>query len=231
MSHFQTAGWRSLLINLIITATLVVLSARAVNAQQMIVDDAETAGFHVIETWLGTEESWIQPSISLLPSWDLSPGIIFASSDADLIATNWLIETKYVPDSFALGSWKIGNVSAVVFDIDGGLSQVYSYLPLSTSILNETALLHLNVGTEFNKFDQWEGSFTSGIRGDFLLSGRVALLTEFFTYDFRDPRFQAGPRIVLFRGTLEMDITYGRGFQKNQTYPGFNVGISYSPGF
>lgn len=200
------------------------------SAQHLIVDDAAVAHQHVFEAWGGTEESWIQPSIVLNRSWNLSPGIIFNTSNQQVDATNWLVESKIVPRMWSSKRWGLGSVSALVFDFDGKLTQIYSYIPISRNILNSNSFLHLNLGFEGNQFmSDWEYAFTSGIRADLAVSERVIFLSEIFTYDFNSTGFQAGLRFVILPGQLESDVTYGRGFEDGVMYPGFNVGISFTP--
>lgn len=214
----------------IATLSFLMLFPLLLSAQHLIVDDAAVSEQHVFEAWGGTEESWIQPSIAMNDGWNLSPGIIFNTAIQEIEATNWLLESKIVPKSFTNSSWGVGNVSAVVFNFDGDLTQVYSYIPISRNILNANSFLHLNLGIEGNRLpDDWEYLFTTGFRADFALSNRVLLLSEIFSYDFKSTGFQAGFRFVIIPGQLESDITYGRGFDNIMTYPGFNVGISFTP--
>lgn len=198
--------------------------------QHLIVDDAAVAEQHVFEAWGGTEESWIQPSFVLTESWNISPGIIFDTSNQEISATNWLIESKVVPREWSNKTWGVGNVSAVVFSFDGDLTQIYSYIPVSRNILNPNSFIHLNVGFEGNQLiNDWDYAFTSGLRSDIAVSKKVILLSEIYSFNFESTGFQAGLRFVLVPGQLEMDITYGRGFEEMVTYPGFNIGISYTP--
>lgn len=196
----------------------------------MIVDDAAVTGMHVFEGWGGTEESWIQPSFVLNRGWNVSPGIIFNTSNQEIDATHWLIENKVIPSGWSNNKWAVGNVSALVFDFDGKLTQIYSYIPVSRNVVNANSFVHLNLGIEGNHLpNEWEYSFTTGLRSDLAISQRVIFLSEIFSYDFNSTGFQAGFRFVIIPGQLESDITYGRGFDDGITYPGFNIGISLIP--
>ena len=206
------------------------MSASQLSSQHLIVDDAAVSDQHVFEAWGGTEESWIQPSLAVAQGWNVSPGIIFNSSTNDFSATNWLIENKVVPRSWTKNRWGVGNVSAVVFDFNGNLTQLYSFIPISRMIFNSQSFLHLNLGLEANHLqNDWEYLFTSGIRADIAISDRILVLSEFYSFNFSSSGFQAGFRFIIIPGHLETDITYGRGFDNIMTYPGFNVGISIIP--
>lgn len=197
---------------------------KIVFSQQMIVDDATIAQKHILEAWAGTEESWIQPNLAISPSWNLNPGIIFNTSSREIDPTNWLIENKFI----ATGSrWAYGNVTAAVFDFDGRISLLYSYIPISRTIFNYNSFLHLNLGVKANHLEEeWDFSFSYGLRGDFSVTPRTILLTEVYTTPEDSTGFQGGFRFILIPGKLESDITYGQSFDGAIKYPGFNVGIS-----
>lgn len=200
------------------------VAPKIVWGQQMIVDDATIAQDHIFEGWASTEESWVQPNLAISSSWNVNPGIIFNTSNGMVDPTNWVIENKFV----GMGQrWALGNVSAAVFDFDGRVSQIYSYIPISRTVFNYNSYLHINLGIEANHFDdEWETSFTYGLRGDFSLSPQIILLSEVYSTNTDSMGFQAGLRFILIPGQLESDITYGQTFDGAIEYPGFNIGVS-----
>ena len=196
--------------------------------QQMIVDDAAITESLVFEGWGGTEEAVIQPGIALSRAWNINPGIIFNTSNNTFDATNWLIESKIVPNGWSGERWAFGNVSALVFDFDGRLTQIYSYIPISRLLFNYNSFIHLNLGVEANHYgNSWEYDFTLGFRTDLSITRRMILLSEVYSISLDDLGFQAGLRFVLIPGKMESDITYGQGFDGNVKYPGCNIGISF----
>lgn len=213
---------------LILPLLLLILytTPKVANGQQMIVDDATIASTHLLEAWVGTEESWLQPNIAINRSWNVNPAIIFNTSNQKVDPTNWLIENKFVASG---ARWSLGNVSAVVFDFDGRLSGVYSYIPVSRTIFNYNSYIHLNAGIEATHLeDEWDYSFLFGFRGDFSLTRRTILLTEIYSTNTDAIGFQGGLRFILIPGRLESDITYGQSFNGEIKYPGFNVGVSFA---
>lgn len=201
-----------------------------IKAQQMIVDDAAVADEHAFEVWGGTEESIIQPSIVFSEDWNVGPGIVFNTSNQNIEATNWFIESKLVPANWRNENWATGNVSGILFDFDGNPMQIYSYIPISKNILNPSSFLHLNLGMEGNHFPgDWDYAFTSGVRADLALSNRVIFLSEIYSANFESTSFHTGFKFVIIPGQFESDITYGRGFEENVTYPGFTIGVSFTP--
>lgn len=208
---------------------ILLLIANQASAQQMIVDDAEVTSprSFQIESWYGTQESWFQPGVSAAHWLEIAPGIIFDSSD-DFEAANWLLEAKAVPGDLEEDGWAYGLVAAPVLNFDGDLEEFFTYVPVSLMVLNDSSVLHFNVGVEGFDVDGWEYEFTTGVRGDFGIFDRVALLTEVFTGNFETPAFQAGLRFEVVPELVEMDVTYGEGFDSGD-FPGFNIGIAITP--
>ncbi len=200
------------------------------DAQQMVVDDAAvtTHRSFQIETWYGTEESWFQPAVSASRWLEITAGLIFDSS-AGFETDNWFVEFKAVPGDLDEAGWAYGLVFAPVFDFDGDFREFYSYVPVSINFLNDTSVLHLNLGAEGSDADGWEYGFTSGIRGDFGITDRVMILSEIFTSNLGTPSFQAGLRFTLLPDLVELDITYGENFRRGMSYPGFNIGVAFTP--
>lgn len=217
------------LVSILLIFVLALISQRA-NAQQMIVDDAAviTHRSFQIEAWYGTEESWFQPAVSATKWLELTSGLIFDSSDG-FEADNWFAEFKAVPGDLEVDGWAYGLVLAPVFDFDGDFNEFYSYVPVSRMILNESSVLHINLGVEGFKVNGWEYAFTSGIRGDFGITDRVMILSEIFTSKLETPSFQTGLRFTVLPDLVELDITYGEGFRRGMNYPGFNIGIAITP--
>lgn len=201
-------------------------------AQQMVVDDATVLIDKPLnfEAWYGTEESWVQAGYSLNHLWDFTPGVIFNSSD-DGNLSGIFSELKYIPTDLEFDGYSYGWAGTIVFDTDGKVDRVFSYIPFTKQIFDGESLVHLNVGFDGkdNINGDWEYGFTTGIRGDFGLTNRFMILSEVFTTDFETPSFQAGLRIGLVPDLLVLDVTYGEGIEQEVDFPGFNVGISFRP--
>lgn len=200
------------------------------DAQQMFVDDAEVTTYRSfqIETWYGSRESWFLTAISPVRGLEIGTGIGFESRDG-FDPTNWIFETKYAAVDLEQRGWGIGAVAGLLYDFDGEFEELFAYIPYSRMILNNSSVLHLNVGFEAVQEDEWEYEIITGIRGDFGISDRFTLLGEVAAANFADAFFQGGIRISLIPDLLEMDITYGEGFRRQETAPGFNIGIAFTP--
>lgn len=200
-------------------------------AQQMVVDDAEIVNYRSfqVETWYGTEESWFQPAVALGRYWEFGPAVIFDPND-NFKAVSWLTEIKFVPGDLEFDGYSYGFVFAPVFSFDGGFDEYYTYIPYSREILDGSSVMHVNLGFAGVKSGgDWDNFLTTGIRGDFGLTERFTVLAEVFSNDFSTPTLHGGLRFSIVPDLLEMDITYGQGFRSGMDYPGFNIGIAFTP--
>jgi len=196
----------------------------------MFVDDAEVTTYRSfqIETWYGSRESWFLTAISPVQGLELGTGIGFDSRDA-FDPANWILEAKYARGDLEERGSAIGLAAGLVYNFDGDFEEYYAYIPVSLIILNNSSILNFNAGFDAVLEEDWKYEFITGLRGDFGLTDRLALLAEVAAANFDDVFYQGGLRISLFPDLLEMDITYGEGFRKMETAPGFNIGIAFTP--
>lgn len=223
INFIKTGGIIALLFSL-------VFFHQKAEAQQMFVDDAAvtTERSFQVETWYGSRESWFLTAISPVQGLELGTGIGVDSRDG-FDPANWILEAKYAPGDFEETGSAIGIASGFLFSFEGKLEEFYAYLPYSQTIFNNSSVLHINAGFEAVQEEEWEYELITGIRGDFGLTNRLAILGEVAATNFADAFYQGGIRITLLPDLLEMDITYGEGFRRQETAPGFNIGISFTP--
>ena len=199
-------------------------------AQQMFVDDAEVTTYRSfqIESWYGSRESWFLAAISPVRGLELGTGIGFDSRDA-FDPSNWILEAKFARVNLEERGSAIGLAAGLVYNFDGDFEEYFAYIPVSRMILNNSSVLHFNAGFDAVLVEEWSYDLITGIRGDFGITDRFTLLTEVAAANFDDAFYQAGIRISLVPDLLEMDITYGEGFRRMETAPGFNIGITFTP--
>lgn len=200
------------------------------DAQQMFVDDAEVTTYRSfqLETWYGSRESWFLTAISPIRGLEIGTGLGFDSREG-FDPTNWILEAKFVATDLEERGWSIGGVAGLLYDLSGDLEEVFAYIPYSQMIFNGSSVLHINAGFQAVQQMEWEYEFITGLRGDFEISDRFTLLGEVAAANFGDAFYQGGLRISLVPDLLEMDITYGEGFRRQETAPGFNIGIAFTP--
>ena len=216
-------------LSILVILTLAILNEKS-SAQQMFVDDAEVTTYRSfqVETWYGSRESWFLTAISPIRGLEIGTGIGFDTREG-LDPVNWIFEGKYVYGNLEESGWAVGGVAGLLYDFDGDFEELFAYIPYSHLILNENSVLHINAGFEAVQEEDWEYEIITGIRGDFGITDRFTLLSEVAAANFGDAFYQGGIRISLIPDLLEMDITYGEGFRRQETAPGFNVGVAFTP--
>lgn len=222
----------------VFAVSLFVLSENS-QAQQMIVDDASLIINQSIQldSWYGTEESSGQFGISLTPWLDIGPGLLFDSSSSKFEASSWFLEFKTVAGNLNENGYAYGLVFSPIINFEREIEEFYAYVPYTQKILNNSSLIHFNIGVEgLHRYlgyvginSRWEWVITTGIRGDFKVSDTVTILSELFASGWEPPSFQAGFRYALIPSLLNMEITYGKGLQQGVDYPGFNFGLAFTP--
>lgn len=202
------------------------------NGQQMVVDDAgivEYRAFH-LETWIGTEESWILPAFSPVRGLELATGAVITDDETFAIT-----EAKYM---FREPTDNRAGFGLVAGTLIAPFGEFYTYVPVTLPLLEERIVLHANVGyaLERYKLDHGDHShthedhfFTWGGRADMALAGPVTLLGALFGANDGAPDFQVGFRLEILPGLLEMDVTYGNSFSSNSSGLGFTAGLAWTP--
>ncbi len=213
-------------LSIMVLVTMFLLIAQAVNAQQFFTDDAAvtTERSFQVETWYGEFESVFTPALGVNSWLELGVGFEFdTKNNFELGAMGF--HAKGVTADFEEEGQAFGLVTGVVFDESFASDEFFFYVPYSRMILNESSALHLNLGTAFH-----DGSveILYGVRGDFGVHDRVAVVAEVFAEN-DDFLYHGGLRFSLIPDLLEMDVMYGRGFRSGQEFPGISVGVSFTP--
>ncbi|CAN5492329.1 hypothetical protein BH23BAC3_BH23BAC3_15930 [soil metagenome] len=199
-------------------------------AQQMFVDDAAvtTERSIQIETWYGSRESWFLTAISPVQGLELGTGIGVDSREG-FNPSNWIMEVKFVPGGLEGDGSAVGFAAGALYNFDGEFEEYFAFIPYSRMILDDSSVLHFNVGFKAVWEEEWQYELITGLRGDFGITDRFALLGEVAAANFDDAFYQGRIRFSLVPDLLEMDITYGEGFRRQETAPGFNIGIAFTP--
>lgn len=219
-----------ILFSAVLTA-LFLISTSPVYGQQVIVDDAvvTTERSFQLEGWYGEFESELIPAVSVT-SW-LEAGVAFLfDSQNNLALAGYALQAKSVNADFETEGQAFGLAVSVGFSDESVFEEFVVYVPYSKMVFNERAALHLNAGiATTDNGTEWKTAFIYGLRGDIALHDRFTLLAEAFAEN-DDFGFQAGSRIGILPGLLEMDVMYGRGFQSGMDFPGFTIGLAFTPG-
>ncbi len=216
-------------------STIVVLmtfsgTSKVAFSQQSIVDDAAvtTQRSFQLESWYGAFESELVPAVALTSRLEAGAAFVFDSKD-NFSFTGYSLEVKAVSADFEETGSAFGLFAGFGFDESSSFEELITYIPYSRVILNDSSALHLNLGLSLvDAGDDWEAGVIYGVRTDIALHERFTLLTEVFAENDTFG-FQAGGRVGIVPGLLEMDIMYGRGFDSYAEFPGFTLGLAFTP--
>lgn len=206
--------------------------SQTANGQQMVVDDAGVTEFRAfqLESWLGTEESWILPAYSPVRGLELAAGAVITDDETHMVG-----EAKYMFRAPSLHSPGYGLVAGVLV---APFEEFYTYVPVTLPVFDEWMVLHGNLGYVLERHEEVHGDHTYireghlffwGARADINVHGPFWLLGELFGEDNFQPDFQVGFRLEVIPELLEMDFTYGNNFSRVSSGMGFTVGIAWTP--
>ncbi len=217
-------------LGIMMLAALLLVGLNEAKGQQFIVDDAAvtTERSFQLETWYGEFESEFIPAVAVT-SW-LEAGVALAFDTKDNFSlAGYALEAKAVTGDFEELGRAFGLFAGFGFNDSSEFEEFVTYVPYSQLFMNGSSALHLNLGLAFaDNGEEWESSIIYGARADWGVHERFTILTEVFAEN-DDFGFQAGGRFGLIPGLLEMDIMYGRGFEDGFDFPGFTVGVAFTP--
>lgn len=214
----------------IAAAISLLMLANAAYAQQFIVDDAAvtTERSFQVETWYGEFESEFIPAIAVTSWLEAGAAFVFDSKD-DFSFAGYALEAKAVSGDFEETGQAFGLFAGFGFNDSSDFEEFVTYVPYSMLMLGGSSALHVNLGLSLvDNGEDWEAAVLYGVRADWGVHERFTLLTEVFA-ESNDFGFQAGGRLGLIDGLLETDIMYGRGFDSGMDFPGFTIGLAFTP--
>lgn len=233
---------------LAIVATLVGLatfSARLVSAQQFVVDDAEIVDRNAcqFEAWHGQTGSWILPACQFIPSLEISAGIGFVDEGGDTRDVEYVVQGKYIVRELQPNDVAFGLVAGFGLDplaqVTGErLHSFFAYVPATVSLFDDRAFLHGNIGSAYHEDGHGHGpvhdngghhAITWGLRTDFWLHSRIALLAELFGEDRFYPEFQLGGRFVVIPDRVELDLSLAGKTESGFSGAGWAFGVAWTP--
>jgi hypothetical protein len=101
---------------------------------------------------------------------------------------------------------------------------LYAYAPLTFSVADDRFLFHLNAGVERDRSAS-ETRFTWGVANETVLTSRIALVAETFGNDRENPFWQAGARVWIVPGRVQIDATRGGQFRAGGDGLWWSIGL------
>jgi hypothetical protein len=223
----------------LLAALLVLAPPAAHAARPLITDDARTVDAKAcqVESWVrsnqGSKEYWALPACNFTGNLELTLGGARTADAEGTRTTDIVLQGKTLFKPMDTNGWGIGlAVGAIRHPGDGrNVSELYSYVPVSFSYLNDKVFLHTNVGVLRNNVTSSTRA-TWGVGTEIQLGERTWLIAETFKQQEGRPFFQAGVRHWIVPNRAQIDATMGNRFGSHTDERWFSIGLRLlSPAF
>ncbi len=220
-------------------AALLALTPAAHAARPLITDDARLVDAKAcqVESWVrsnqGSKEYWALPACNFTGNLELTFGGGRTADAEGTHTTDVVLQGKTLFKPLETNGWGIGlALGAVRHPGDGRhVGELYSYVPLSFSFLNDKVFLHTNVGVLRNTLASSTRA-TWGVATEAQFNERTWLIAETFKQNEGRPFFQAGVRYWVVPNRVQIDATAGNRFSSRTDERWFSIGVRLlSPAF
>ncbi|RDU60003.1 hypothetical protein [Helicobacter marmotae] len=210
-----------------------VYASFAFAARPMITDDARVVDRHScqLETWGVYDRNMFEyyaiPACNMFLDTEVSMGVMM--SNAFIPDTN--PSEKFRTQQFIIGAKKIFNdLEEQGFSYGVALGNAYNflysqyknehfiYVPISFAFLENTFLVHSNVGYKLKRNENEPHIYHLGLGFERELSQRFWLLGEGIYERGSRAQFQVGIRIWLLQDKIQLDGTYGNAFSGGESF-------------
>jgi hypothetical protein len=205
--------------------------------QQYVTDDAAITDFKAcqIQIWHGERSSWALPVCTPLRNLEVSAGLIAVWEDEGDGHPEYVAQVKsiLIPSS-AARRWGVGLVIGT--GRDPGLSgvrdpgwNVYTYVPVTASFLNERLIIHNNTGYLYDHRTGPENDrqlLTLASRADVRLRKYFVIVGEIYDSAGSEAEFQIGVRAWGRPEKVQFDLSYGGFLTRAERAAGFTLGIA-----
>ena len=204
--------------------------------QQYVTDDAGITQFKAcqIQIWHGQRSSWALPVCTLFQNLEVSAGLIAVWKDEADGHPEYVAQLKSILIPTAGHHWSVGVVLGT--GRDPGLRgvrnpgwNVYSYLPVTASFLNERLIIHNNIGYLYDHRTGHENDrqlLTTAGRADVQLRKYFVVVGEIYDSAGSEAEFQVGLRAWGRPGRVQFDFSYGGFLTRSGQAAGFTLGLA-----
>lgn len=188
-------------------------------ARPMVTDDARITDAHAcqLESWRrsnrDSREFWAFPACNPTGNLEMTLGVNDLPDGGGGRASDMVLQGKTLFRALEPGGYGIGFAAGLVRHADpapgqGRLSNLYFYVPVSKSLLNDRVVLHLNLGAQRNR-DNDSKPLTWGIGTEINFTPRFALIAETYGDNHTRNYYQAGVRFWIIPNRWQIDSTLG----------------------
>ena len=204
--------------------------------QQYITDDAAITEFRacLIQIWHGQRSSWALPACTPLRNLEVSAGLIAVWKDEADGHPEYVAQLKSILIPAKRGRTAVGLVLGT--GRDPGLTgvrdpgwNVYTYLPVSTSFLNDRLILHNNIGYVYDHRTGTENDrqlTTLASRAEVSLRKYFVVVGEIYDSTGSEAEFQLGVRAWGRPDKVQFDLSYGGFLTRWGQAAGWTLGLA-----
>lgn len=203
-------------------------------ARPMITDDARTVDAKAcqVESWVrtnhGSREYWALPACNFTGNLEVTFGGAQTSDATGTHTTDVVLQAKTLFKTLEPNGWSIGLVAGAIRHPPPGqekrVGELYGYMPVSLSLLNDRVLLHLNLGAAHNANSSTTRA-TAGLGTETSIGERTWLIAETFRSQQGHNFYQAGVRHWIVPNHVQIDTTYGNRFGPHNDQGWFSIGV------
>lgn len=204
---------------ILIAAGLVLLQPGAHAARPMVTDDARITDAHAcqVETWnkstRGGREFWAFPACNPTGNFEITLGANDLPDGTGGRTGDQVLQGKTLFRALETNGYAWGLAAGIVQHGDplpgqGRTSATYFYVPISASFADDKLVVHANVGAQDNR-DTRNRPVTYGLGTEINLTPRFALIAETYGDERTRNYYQAGVRIWVVPGRVQIDATRG----------------------
>lgn len=202
-------------------------------ARPMITDDARIVDPKAcqVESWIRSSpgaprEYWAIPGCNPSGNVELSLGGAHARDGEQKSGSSTLVQAKTILNPLELNGLGIALAAgySVVRDATGEPSTrgMYTYMPVSMSLLNDRAVMHVNIGAaQINRL--WRATW--GVGSEIQVADRLQVIVETYGSGRREAYWQGGLRFWVVPGRVQVDTTVGRQSNGGDGGRWFTVGL------
>jgi hypothetical protein len=219
--------------------TALTLTAPALNAARpLITDDARltTARSCQLETWMRSydnhREAWALPACNPTGNFEITAGVGQVISGTMRDSTDLMVQAKTLLRPLKTNNWGIGLAAGVMHHNNvsagpNGFGNVYAYVPISASLLDDKFILHTNLGWIKSRGDSHALSW--GLGSETRITSRLTFIAE----AYGDPRYgpygQLGTRYFIVRDKVQIDATIGQQANHGPKTRWLSLGLRLTP--
>lgn len=220
--------------------SLVLISATpAWPARPFVTDDARltTARSCQLESWMriypDSRELWALPACNPTGNVEVTLGGGYARTEGQPFTTDCVMQAKTLFRTLEANNWGWGLAVGTVRhpEIHPGPNQLgntYAYIPLSASFIDDTLVVHANVGWLRDRASRQQ-NLTFGFGAELQITARLLAIAETFGDHRNRPYWQTGARFAIVPNRVQVDATIGKQFDGPRESRWISFGLRLTP--